>query len=170
MATWLNELLPLFLRFNYAAGSSISHYIIDNTHPIYVKQRNDWDCGIACILMILKIREMNSIDLTVHDILPSSSAQPIDVFASNGDLISRGVDIRAVQELLDLTTPLWTIDLFIGLIDSGIQNIEMHTCCIGVSQSLHLMEWYVNHLPEDGPRVQSKFDLAKVSLRTHLVD
>ena len=163
MAQWIKEIFRsfTFLRSNIDKLCA-AKYIDDNSSfPIFVRQKYDWDCGIACILMILKLRQT----LLVFESISRKCSEATDRSEESGVIIPNFniLDLSAVEDLLELSTPLWTIDLFVGLIDSGVTNIEMHTCCIGVAQSLHLMEWYEYHLSDDAPRVQQKFDLAKVS-------
>lgn len=102
---------------------------------IFTSQETNWDCGLACITMLLKYYECYS-----------SATQELCETARNE---SEG--------------PLWTIDLYCLLRDCGIHWSTMHTKCIGIHPNHSKLDWYKNHLDKDTERVEQKFLRAKVT-------
>jgi hypothetical protein len=100
---------------------------------IHVKQRSNWDCGIACLMMVAKWISYCEDDL-------------------HNNIINNEISIR--------TTPLWTIDLYCFLRDNNI-DCMMYTRTIGISSTHRDLSWYQNYLSDDSSRVDHKFKLAK---------
>ena len=75
---------------------------------IHVKQKHHWDCGVACLEMSVRwwwIEEPNL----------------------------QTVDLNA-EEFEKKESPLWTIDIFLGLAQNGIDGAVMYTTCKGLQQ------------------------------------
>jgi Guanylylate cyclase len=100
---------------------------------IYVRQRDTWDCGIACLRMSLRWYGINN---------------------------SHFPDMSHFSQKRN---PLWTIDIFVALHESGIQGAELYTTCVGVNPAHSSNDWYAAHLTADELRVEEKFKLAASS-------
>lgn len=73
---------------------------------IHVKQRHHWDCGVACLEMSLRWWR--------------TSAENLQLFELNA------------KEFEEKETPLWTIDIFLGLSQNGIDGAVMYTSYKGL--------------------------------------
>lgn len=75
---------------------------------IHVKQKHHWDCGVACLEMSVRWWRTIKPDLQI-------------------------VDMNA-EEFEEKESPLWTIDIFLGLAQNGIDGAVMYTTCKGLRQ------------------------------------
>ena len=63
-----------------------------------------------------------------------------------------------LQSFYDKCTPLWTIDIFVGLVESGLKDVSsMYTITLGIAPLHRENSWYANHLENDVDRVDSQF-------------
>jgi len=95
---------------------------------IHVGQKYDWDCGVACLEMAVKWW--------------------------NADLDKEN---KKIIDCIDISTALWTIDIFVGLHQNGIFSTIMYTNYKGVNPSHFDEIWYKDHLSADIQRVNDKF-------------
>ena len=73
---------------------------------IHVRQRHHWDCGVACLEMSLRWWQTD------------------EEYLQRLDLNSR--------EFEEKESPLWTIDIFLGLSQNGIHGAVMYTSYKGL--------------------------------------
>jgi len=92
------------------------------------RQHFNWDCGIACARMILKL------------------------FGKN----QNGTELSAYFTSAHLKTSIWTIDLAYLLTHFGIAN-RMKTLTLGVDANYSAIDFYASHLQEDDRRVDALF-------------
>jgi hypothetical protein len=63
-----------------------------------------------------------------------------------------------LQSFYEKRTPLWTIDLFVLLVESGLKDETfMYTTTLGIAANHRENSWYANHLENDVDRVDSQF-------------
>jgi hypothetical protein len=131
--TWIRSYLPATFAYEVFitevrrilnhinnTGKSYSNQcqLIYNWSHILTLQQKDWDCGVACLYMVLKWSDFHSIKKV------------------NLSLIDN-------HEICRRETPLWSLDLFLFLVELDL-NVSMYTTSLGV-QSHHLSyEWYNN--------------------------
>ena len=65
-----------------------------------------------------------------------------------------------MKPFYESNTPLWTIDMFAALHDSGVRGATFYTTAIGVAPQHSDNEWYRKHLENDRERVSRKFQRA----------
>jgi hypothetical protein len=102
-------------------GKSYSNQcqLIYNWSHILTLQQKDWDCGVACLNMVLKWSDNHSSNNTASSVILDN------------------------HEISKRETPLWSLDLFLFLVELDL-NVSMYTTSLGV-QSHHLTyEWYNN--------------------------
>jgi Guanylylate cyclase len=75
---------------------------------IHVQQKHHWDCGVACLEMSVRWWRINRPDI--------------------------GVVVLNAEEFEQKESPLWTIDIFLGLAQNGIDGAVMYTTCKGLRQ------------------------------------
>lgn len=102
---------------------------------IHCQQEKDWDCGIACFLMAVRF-------VKTDDVATLSEARSF------------------LQPFYDRSTPLWTIDIYVALRDSGITDATMYTTSIGIDPKHRENSWYASHLDSDVERIDGKFKRA----------
>ena len=76
---------------------------------IHVEQKYDWDCGVACLEMCLRWTRISNIEQYKCDF--------------------------DIMEFKYEKSPLWTIDIFMGLHDYGVHSAVMYTTCKGIIQN-----------------------------------
>ena len=98
---------------------------------IHVQQQQDWDCGIACFRMAQRWHG-------------SDTFSPLES--------------PYLQSFYEKCTPLWTIDIFVGLVESGLKDVSfMFTTTLGIAPLHRENSWYANHLDNDVERVDGQF-------------
>lgn len=132
---------------NLNRTSSSCGYAIDEYEYLHVSQLSSWDCGVACCAMVMK---WYGIDTT-------------DVYSCSG------------CRLLTRQSPLWTIELFIFLLDLNAQtqsdsnniwnkrveiNGTFYTKCAGIHPDHRQIEWY-KQLNTDEKIISKAFREAK---------
>lgn len=104
-------------------------------NPYYVKQRDTWDCGLACIKMVIKWNNINVDD---------------DISVLSSDTIST------------YNSPLWTIDLYCYLRSHNYDAI-MYTKTTDIDDIIAFhkgLDWYDEGV-NDMIRINGNFMLAK---------
>jgi len=97
------------------------------------KQQFNWDCGIACLRMVLKYFEKNQ----------------------NGELMKYFTE-------MGLRTSIWTVDLAYLLTHFQIEN-QLSTVTLGVDANYAGVDFYASHLNRDNTRVSQLFRDAHVN-------
>lgn len=152
--------------------NSYSKLIIDET--IHCKQEFNWDCGITCILMLVRYINTNA----------NSSHQTIQAIERSSEQVSSSLHLERLQKqwMCDAinTTSVWTIDL-IMLLDtilhdppprlrfpmcqscSGETRVKYLYCSnnFGVDESYKCFNYYKNAYREDQKRVVKLFSEAQ---------
>jgi hypothetical protein len=104
--------------------------ITRNIKSIFVPQRHVWDCGVASVGMVLNWVQYKYNDEELY-----------------------------TPEICQRSSPLWTIDLFLLLVELGV-DAHMYTLSTKIEQHHFHYDWYVKYLEEDCRRVNASFDLA----------
>ena len=98
----------------------------------HVPQKFSWDCGIACIEMVLKWIGIPESRYRWH-----------------------------LNELYLRSSPLWTVELFCFLREKFYVDCSMSTLCVGVNPSHLGIDWYSQHWSShELGRIQRSFDSA----------
>ena len=145
---------------------------------LHCKQEYNWDCGIACILMLVRfVKNFRRVDL--------SSDQTIQVSQKSSDnLVSPSLHLERLQKqwMCDViqTSSIWTIDL-IMLLDTilhnppprlrfpkcqtsnGLMSVKYLYCSnnFGVDESYQRFNYYKNAYRKDQNRVLKLFSEAQ---------
>jgi hypothetical protein len=69
-------------------------------------------------------------------------------------------EARSLQPFYEKSTPLWTIDIYVALRDSGITDASMYTTSMGIDPKHRENSWYASHLDSDVERIDGKFKRA----------
>lgn len=113
-----------------------------NNRAIHVRQRYNWDCGLACTEMAMKCVNASNLSAIQVD---SSPMVPI----THGE-------------------PLWTIELYIGMRERGL-NAEMSTSVKGVNTEHINLDFYKQAVGTNNDtiaRINTKFhDVEKIGWR-----
>jgi hypothetical protein len=122
--------------------------LVDYRH---CKQLYSWDCGLACICMVVKHCQQGR----------SRHAHP-RVTSVCVDQLKEGF-----TEYLRLKSPLWTIDIYclLGELNHLFNlslDLEMFTLCAGCPTAHKDLEWYTDGIDEDTARIGRKLIKAKV--------
>lgn len=99
----------------------------------HIQQESSWDCGVACLQMVLTWSRISDCD-TVSSLLELKSHN-------------------------DWSKPLWTIDIFCFLMESGV-DATFYTRCLGTGAHHQSIDWYTKNMGDDDVRVQELFDKA----------
>lgn len=128
-------------------------------HVLHVPQQGSWDCGLACLAMIVSTLEHMQESPAIG---PSCAVAPI---------VTTRHATRMLRHLRTLaaTTSTWTIDLAFVLKQLGLP-FEFRSTHLGVNVGLGGLDFYSGFLDADGERVSSRqrelADLASPLFRT----
>lgn len=124
----------------------LSNKVTDKTHywdSIYVRQQNNWDCGVACCAMVLNWTTRKSAEAPIST---------VDYDKMLTDWSSFGV------------RPCWTIELFF-LLHNELIEVEMCSSFMGVNPAHTEIEWYKQQdsMLEEAEEVSKLFAKARSS-------
>jgi hypothetical protein len=119
---------------------------------IYCQQSSNWDCGVACSVMVLRWINL----LGVRDVKNVVEWRSEDAIFRHEIVYGRDV-------------PLWTIDLYLLLhsISLPSSTLRMYTTCVGYNSSHRSLPWYnsvstsATTSMHDQSDIDRKFELAK---------
>lgn len=121
----------------------------------HVQQRRAWDCGIACVEMLLRAA------------YPAGVPQPIsqyddsdDEAGGNGARLARG-DADLWDDLADgvRNGSVWTVDLAVRLAERGMPHVY-HTTMAGVNPAHAELSFY-SGFDDDAERLPAIFERAR---------
>ncbi|GAM18893.1 hypothetical protein SAMD00019534_020680 [Acytostelium subglobosum LB1] len=116
-----------------------------------VKQRHEWDCGLACIEMIQKWHLNNKQQQQQHN---ATSLNPTT------ETITSSSDCASIARNIITTQSVWSIDLSDALATMGI-NHHFFTVSIGIDNSHRLKPFYQRDWSADEQRVSRLFDKSR---------
>ena len=108
----------------------------DNTMEV-MRQRGDWDCGLACATTLARF------------VLGERNAPSLD-------------DVRRA---IGRRKSVWTIDLAFALKKCGVERVVMCTTCAGTNAGLCEEAFYRDDLLDDARRVNGLFSRCKRALK-----
>lgn len=117
-----------------ASRNGLERPVIHKYHhrDIYCSQRDDWDCGLACVGMVLKWSK--------HTVA--------------GELVLDD------QHFWERKLPLWTIEMYIMLSKYNGMEIELFTSYVGVQDNYRNSPWYSRTFEGDKRLIEDQFSYA----------
>ena len=112
----------------------------------HVRQTHNWDCGLACALMVLKAL-VNQADAD-----PSQARLPRAHAARRADLPTLRRMVR--------TTSVWTIDLAHLLASFELCDVAFYTVTLGANPAFSTETFYRDSIEDDASRVRALFENA----------
>ena len=112
----------------------------------HVRQTHNWDCGLACALMVLKAL-VNKADAD-----PSQARLPRAHAARRADLPTLRRMVR--------TTSVWTIDLAHLLASFELCDVAFYTVTLGANPAFSTETFYRDSIEDDASRVRALFENA----------
>lgn len=139
----------------------------------HCKQLNNWDCGIACVLMIQRwLKDLSQNDALLYDslLLDDGTKYGESTALSNDEIADREWMVNALE-----TSSIWTIDLVILLHnlfskhsdtvpDSDRSTRASYLFCsqnLSVDESYLNFSYYKKSFQRDTSRVVNRFQLAE---------
>lgn len=104
----------------------------------HVRQRRQWDCGLACVCMVLAARNAVSSSSSASASLPTACSLPA---------LRRRVS----------TCSVWTIDLAFLLSALGVRDAVYYTLTLGASEAYASERFYRRRFDADAKRVNALF-------------
>jgi hypothetical protein len=112
----------------------------------HVRQTHNWDCGLACALMVIKAL-VNQADAD-----PSQARLPRAHAARRADLPTLRRMVR--------TTSVWTIDLAHLLASFELCDVAFYTVTLGANPAFSTETFYRDSIEDDASRVRALFENA----------
>lgn len=126
------------LEMSVAERTRLVHHVHERWEKIahavpHVKQTYNWDCGLACVLMVVR-----ALGASAHD-----------------------CDLRTLRQLCR-TTSIWTVDLAYLLRRFGA-DVTFTTVTMGANPAYESESFYRDNLREDCERVDALFEGARAN-------
>jgi hypothetical protein len=118
----------------------------DATDVPHVRQTHNWDCGLACALMVLKAL-VNKADAD-----PSQARLPRAHAA-------RRADLPTLRRMVK-TQSVWTIDLAHLLASFELCDVAFYTVTLGANPAFSTETFYRDSIEDDASRVRALFENA----------
>lgn len=109
----------------------------------HIQQIHDWDCGLACLEMVL---------MGIHN------SQTNNIYNWNSNLFSPKSP-PSLHELINMskTSDVWTIDLAYFLRKFNVEDFTYYTSYFGVNCNYRPTEFYKDTIDNERPRIHTLF-------------
>lgn len=128
----------------------------DATDVPHVRQTHNWDCGLACALMVLKalVARADADEKTNTQNTRAANTQALP--SSHG---ARRADLPTLRRRC-ATTSVWTIDLAHLLRSFDVCDVALFTVTIGANPAFSKETFYKDSIKDDEARVSKLFAAA----------
>ena len=128
----------------------------DATDVPHVRQTHNWDCGLACALMVLKALVARA-DADEKTNTPNTRAAATKALPSSHG--ARRADLPTLRRRC-ATTSVWTIDLAHLLRSFDVCDVALFTVTIGANPAFVKETFYKDSIKDDEARVSKLFAAA----------